>query len=234
MNKKVTSIKTKHLLVENELKDLQIFDSSLFVGQSYISNDGTQLYLIFPPIYKTIKAFSDLRDTISEWESKGLSNENIMSPYTKSKSLSPKLVWYSSRKKLKFKGSDLEEENKAAFTPKNVVIFFIVYELDTWSRDINTDFTLKNCFFGSEKITKNADSDNYKYIGYSIRFDLRSFYLSHENTTRRNIIVFGADMHSSVYIDNKRKDILILGDGPTQGLDDTTLTAEAIYSINFT
>ena len=41
-------------------------------------------------------------------------------------------------------------------------------------------------------------------------------------------------MHSSVYIDNKRKDILILGDGPTQGLDDTTLTAEAIYSINFT
>ena len=41
-------------------------------------------------------------------------------------------------------------------------------------------------------------------------------------------------MSSSVHIDNKKKDILILGEGPTQGLDDTTLTAEKKYSINFT
>ena len=41
-------------------------------------------------------------------------------------------------------------------------------------------------------------------------------------------------MSSSVHVDNKGKDILILGEGPTQGLDDTTLTAEAKYSINFT
>ena len=43
-----------------------------------------------------------------------------------------------------------------------------------------------------------------------------------------NVISFGADMSSSVYIGNENKDILILGAGPTQGLDDTTLTAEAI------
>ena len=40
-------------------------------------------------------------------------------------------------------------------------------------------------------------------------------------------------MSSSVHIDNKKKDILILGKGPTQGLDDPTLTAEAQYSITF-
>ena len=40
-------------------------------------------------------------------------------------------------------------------------------------------------------------------------------------------------MTSSVHIDNKNKDILLLGEGPTQGLNDTTLTAESIYSINF-
>ena len=39
---------------------------------------------------------------------------------------------------------------------------------------------------------------------------------------------------SSVHLDNKNKGILILGEGPTQGLDDTTLTAEAKYHINFT
>ena len=41
-------------------------------------------------------------------------------------------------------------------------------------------------------------------------------------------------MSSSIHIDKKNGDILILGEGPTQGLDDTTLTAEAIYSMNFT
>ena len=49
----------------------------------------------------------------------------------------------------------------------------------------------------------------------------------------KNVIIFGADMSSSSHIHNKGKDILILGEGPTQGLDDTTLTAEAKYSINF-
>ena len=40
-------------------------------------------------------------------------------------------------------------------------------------------------------------------------------------------------MSSSVRVDNKKKDILILGKGPTQGLEHT-LTAEKTYSINFT
>ena len=40
-------------------------------------------------------------------------------------------------------------------------------------------------------------------------------------------------MSSFVHIDIKGKDILILGKGPAQGLDDTTLTAEGQYSINF-
>ena len=40
------------------------------------------------------------------------------------------------------------------------------------------------------------------------------------------VIIFGADVGSSVHIDNTDKDILILGEGPTQGLDDTSLTAE--------
>ena len=40
-------------------------------------------------------------------------------------------------------------------------------------------------------------------------------------------------MISSSHIDNKKKDILVLGKGPTQGLEHT-LTAEKMYSINFT
>ena len=40
-------------------------------------------------------------------------------------------------------------------------------------------------------------------------------------------------MSSSTKIDNRKKDISILGKGPTQGLEDT-LSAEKMYSINFT
>ena len=41
-------------------------------------------------------------------------------------------------------------------------------------------------------------------------------------------------MNSSIQVDNKGKDILILGIGPTQGLGEHSLTAEKMYSINFT
>ena len=41
-------------------------------------------------------------------------------------------------------------------------------------------------------------------------------------------------MRSSVHVDNKGKDILILGEEPTQVLADTSLTAEVKYPINFT
>ena len=41
-------------------------------------------------------------------------------------------------------------------------------------------------------------------------------------------------MNSSIHVDNKKKDILILGKGPTQRLGEHSLTAENMYSINFT
>ena len=41
-------------------------------------------------------------------------------------------------------------------------------------------------------------------------------------------------MSSSVHVDNKKKDILIIGKGPTQGLGIHSLTAKKMHSINFT
>ena len=49
----------------------------------------------------------------------------------------------------------------------------------------------------------------------------------------QNVIFFGVDMSFSAHVHNKKKDILVLGKGPAQGLKHT-LTAEKIYSINFT
>ena len=46
-------------------------------------------------------------------------------------------------------------------------------------------------------------------------------------------MIFIVDNSSFFHIDNKKKDILILDEDPTQGLDDITITAEANYPINF-
>ena len=53
-----------------------------------------------------------------------------------------------------------------AFTHRNIVNLFIVYELDTWSQDLNANFTLKDCLFGAVKLTNSADIDKYSYSEY--------------------------------------------------------------------
>ena len=78
--------------------------------------------------------------------------------------------------------------------------------------------------FGSEKLTKNDDPDKYKYSRYGVGFDSRSEFSLPDSSMSKNVIIFGVDMCSSMHIDNKKKDVLILGKGPTQGLDDTTLS----------
>ena len=49
----------------------------------------------------------------------------------------------------------------------------------------------------------------------------------------KNVIAFGIDMSSSVHIDDKKNDILILGKVPTHILNDIILTTQAQYSIIF-
>ena len=87
--------------------------------------------------------------------------------------------------------------------------------------------------FENVKLTKNADSDKYKYRGCSIGFDSPPEFLFTNGSFGKNIISFGADISSSVHDNNKEKYILILVEGPKQRLDYTTLASEAKYSIKF-
>ena len=79
---------------------------------------------------------------------------------------------------------------------------------------MNTYVTLHNCLFGSVKLTKNADLDQYKRSVYGIGFDSRPEFLFMDRSFGKNVIIFGADMSSPVHIDNKNKNILIPGEGP--------------------
>ena len=69
----------------------------------------------------------------------------------------------------------------------------------------------------SVKLAKNADLYKYKYSSYCIGFYSHSEFSFTDGSVEKHFIIFGADMSSSVHIDNKSKDILILCDGPTQG-----------------
>ena len=82
-------------------------------------------------------------------------------------------------------------------------------------------------------MTKNADIDKYGYSGYGIGFDRRLSFSFPGGAFGQNVLIFGVDMSFSTHIDNKRKDILVLGKRSMQGLEHT-LTPEKMYSINFT
>ena len=107
-----------------------------------------------------------------------------------------------------------------------------VYELSA-SSSRNNDSTLKNCLFGAVTLTKNADIDKYGYSGYGIGFDKRGSFSFRGGGFGQNVLIFGVDISFSAHIDNNKKDISILGKGPTQGLEHT-LTAGKMYSISFT
>ena len=83
-------------------------------------------------------------------------------------------------------------------------------------------------------MAKIPDPDKYVDTVYDVRFDSHSEEFSlPDSSVGKNVIIFGVDISSSVFINNKIKDILILGKGPAQGLDDTRFTAEAQYSLDF-
>ena len=135
---------------------------------------------------------------------------------------------HNSKIRLEFKENCLKQD-KVTFTPSNVIRLFIVYELDTWSRDLNADFALKDCSFGAIKLNKKADPDKYSYSGYYIGLGYCSLFSLPNFDWGKNTIIFGVDNSLSVHIDNKKKYILVLGDGQTQGLDDTTITGDAKF-----
>ena len=163
------------------------------------------------------------------WQSKGISNESIIPPTTSNYGLNPKLRYYGTKTRVQFIRSCLRQPN-ITFTHGKIANIYIVYELRASSCHIN-DPTLTNCLFGAVTLTKNADIDKYRYPGYGIGFDRRGSFSFPSGGFGQNVVIFGADMSSSPHIDNKGKDILILGLGPTQGLGENLLTAEKIILL---
>ena len=141
------------------------------------------------------------------------------------------MSYHGTKIRVKFNGSCLKQ-NKITYTHKKTVNIYIFYQLGH-SGSLGNDTTLKNSLFAAFTFSKNTDIDEYQYSSYGIRFDRKSSFSFPGGRLGQNVIVFGVDMSSSTHIGNKKKDIVILGKGSTQGLEHTQ-TAEKIYLINFT
>ena len=126
--------------------------------------------------------------------------------------------------RVKFTGSCLKQD-KVIFNHRKVVNIYIVYEFGASSS--SSSDTLK-ILFGAVTLTKNTDIDKYGYSDYGIGFDRRPSFTFPGGGFGQNVLTFGVDMSSSAHIDNKKKHVLVLGKGPTQGLE-YTLTAEKMY-----
>ena len=56
LNKKIISNEAKHLLFENEMKELKTFDSIYFRGKSHFEEDDSQNYLVFQAMRRYFKS----------------------------------------------------------------------------------------------------------------------------------------------------------------------------------
>ena len=135
--------------IENALTFLIKDLANIFFGRS----DGSRAYLIFQLIHRYVKINANTK-YISEWKSKGLSDESIKPPPTSDNSLTPLIDYYSYNIRVTFNGSILRQL-KASYTHEKTVNIYIVYEL-TGSSSHSDDPTLKKMFIFCGYINKKC------------------------------------------------------------------------------
>ena len=84
----------------------------------------------------------------------------------------------------------------------------------------------------SNKYIKNSDKEKSVHSVYGITFDIIGFW-SFDNDNARNVLIFGVDNSSSSHADNRKNNFLVLGAGPTSGINGSFGSPEKKFSINF-
>ena len=184
---RATSNKSKHLIVENELKELKTFDLSYFKDKNHFEEGGTLSYLVFKPINKFFRRIIGVGngEYIYFWKSKGLSDERINYIIASNYIITPSLKYLGAKIRVKFNGSCLRQD-KTTYTHGKIINIYIVYEISK-NYNVSSYPGSENCLFGAVSLTKNADINLYKYLGYGVGLD-RKGQFSFGNGFGRNVI----------------------------------------------
>ena len=88
--------------------------------------------------------------------------------------------------------------------------------------------------FGAVTLTKNsAAADKYKYSGYGAAFISQNYLHEDSSKNAKDLIFFGADLSNSSHSENKKNNILVLGENSVK-LNNTTIQAESALKTNST
>ena len=77
-----------------------------------------------------------------------------------------------------------------------IVNVYIVYDLDSWPKNLTNNLKFRNYLFGATSAVKNSDKENCVYSGYGITFDSTVFWIF-DNNMSRNVKLFGVNNSSS-------------------------------------
>ena len=199
-----------------------------------LENKLQQSYLVCN--YK-MGSFSLAAIRISAWKSGGIFNyvaNSNMNADGDTSGNSPDLK-NDGRMRVYLSGNCFKQDKTRIRNNNNAINIYCVYKLDPIASSRDTTFTIQNALFGAMQITKNADTDKYKYKGYDICFDEGGLFSIGNINNGRNVIIFGV-IHlenSVIHANNKANNIFVMGDAFVQGINDTTLYAEKMYSQNF-
>ena len=181
-------------------------------------------------------SFQFTNSKISTWKSTGifnyLGNSNMDAVRDASGGL-PFLV-KDGRMHVYLSGNYFKQNRAIIPNNDNVINIYCVYEIRPIASSGDTTFTIQNALFGAMQITKNADTSKYKYKGYGICFDEGGLFIIGNINNGRNVLIFAVHEDSVIHANNKENNIFAMGDGFVQGINDTKLYAEKIYSQNFT
>ena len=115
-----------------------------------------------------------------------------------------------------------------------IVNMYVVYMLDPIASTRNTDFTIQNALVGTMNVTINGDISKNKYEGYGLCFDEGGTFSKGGINNGKNVLIFGVYESSLTHTNNKNNNTYVMGDLFVQGINDTTLYAEKVYSQKFT
>ena len=241
---RATNNNSKDLLLNNELKKLKtLVGSSAKIKFDEVQKENSfnrgffyylqQSYLVYDC---KMGSFQFTAGKISTWKSTGIFNylgNSNMNAVGDSRSDLLELK-SDGRMHVSLSGNHFQQNKVIIPNNNNVINIYCVYKIDSIASTRDNTFTVKNALFGAMEITKNADTSKYNYKGYDICFDDGGSFSKGNISNGRNVLIFGVHKSSLVHANNKANNIYVTVDLFVQGINDTTLYAEKVYSQTFT
>ena len=253
LTSRLNDLKSQHIATEvktiddKTASDILGFESRLKQNEDIVDEvqrenaltSGRDYYLDKMYLLNECKAFSFkyISGKINLWKSTGLNNysrDSDMDAVSVATTSLPPLI-DNGRMSVRLEGAYFKQMRLLRPNNDNIVNIYIVYLIDPIINSINTDYTVQNALFGGVKITKNAtDTSKHKCEGYGTCFDKGGTFSKRGIINGKSALIFGVHQNSLVHANNKANNIYVMGDFIVQGINDTTLYAEKLYSQNFT